>query len=212
LLPSEEFDISAESWIGETAMCVTVCSGHTSTVQLLFRHAANIHHLTQRYEYTLLHAVAENDDELMVALLLDYGMDLNIVSGHGPETPLHKATDNNSICAARMLLDYGADVHTPQGDSDAMRTAAKKGHEDFVRLLVESGFDISSSTVCDDTPLLAATDSGVTSLIEYMIANGANISEVEGGSSIWPIHRAAANGHQTAAGSGGGPVPGGFTP
>jgi ankyrin repeat protein len=195
LLPSEEFDVNTASWRGETAICVAVRAGHTGTVQLLYRHGANIYHLTQPYGYTLLHAAAENDDELMVALLVNYGMDPNIASGHDPETPLHRAADNNSVCAARVLLDYGADMHTPQRDSDAMRTAAKKGYEEFVRLLVEYGFDLSAPTLSEDTPLLAATDSGSTSLIEYMIANGANISEVEDGRMISPIHRAAANGH-----------------
>jgi ankyrin repeat protein len=195
LLPSEEFDVNTESWREETAVCAAACAGHTSTVQLLYRHGANIYHLTQPYGYTLLHAAAENDDELMVALLVNYGMDPNIASGHDPETPLHRAADNNSVCAARMLLDYGANMHTPRRDGDAMRTVARKGYEDFVRLLVEYGFDLSAPTVSDDTPLLAATDSGSTSLIEYMMASGANIFEVEDGRKVSPIHRAAANGH-----------------
>jgi ankyrin repeat protein len=76
-----------------------------------------------------------------------------------------------------------------------MRTAARNGNEDFVKLLVQRGFDLSKPTGSgEDTPLFAAVESGSLPLVEYIISNGADVSELDHRNSS-AIHKAAWHGH-----------------
>lgn len=194
LLFMNQYDIDAESWRRETAMSVAVCAGNTRTVQRLYRYGASLHY-RNAYGHTLLHEAAENDDDIMVALLVSYGLDLNIASlGHYSETPLHMAVSKSNMRSAKMLLDLGADPFAKVRGDNAMRVATRNGWLAFIRLLVDRGFDLAAPTISGDTLLYTATESGSLELVEYMIANSADIFE-SNDRKRFAIHCAARNGH-----------------
>jgi ankyrin repeat protein len=187
LLLTQKYDINAKSSNWESAISVSVAAGYTSTVQLLYRYGASIHFRNSR-GWSLLHMAAERDDDVMVVLLIWCGLKATTLSaGLDPEQPLLVAARENSVNAASILLNHGATILTP----GIMREAARQGHEDFVRMLVERGFDLSARF----SPLWEAVSSGSLPLVEYLIRHGANPCQVDDELIHPAIHRAADEGH-----------------
>jgi ankyrin repeat protein len=192
LLLSDEYDIDAESWNRESAISVAVSAGATSIVQLLNRFGASLHY-RNNFGVSLLHMATKKDDEVMVALLINLGLNPDTQSaGNRRETALQCAADNNSVQSARVLLGHKADISSQR--SRLMMAAASKGYEDFVKLLVEYGFDLAAPSVGGEPPLCAAAGSGSLSLVQYMVENGAKVNDLSYAESS-AIHRAAAKGH-----------------
>ena len=190
LLSEREYDIHAESWKRESASSVAVAAGHTSTVQLLYKHGALLVDYRDDYGYTLLHAAARNDDEVMVALLIWSGMNPNTKSaGHDPVLPIQTAAQSNSARALDMLLEHGADLA-----DGVMQSAAGGGDVETVKILMKRGFQLSAPTGSGDPPLHAAIKSGSRPLVEYMIATGADVFEL-GYRRTSAIHVAAGEGY-----------------
>ena len=170
LLSDEDYNVNAKSWREETAMSAAVLAGHASTVQLLYRYGGLIHHFN-RYGNTLLHVAAQQDDEVMVALLLHYGIRPDFESGGNRETPLLQAARVNSIKAIKILLDYGAGK-TAISKAEVLSCALSNGFLDLVKLLVQRGFDLHAPTGYGDTNILCAVKSGSLDMVEYAVNNG----------------------------------------
>jgi ankyrin repeat protein len=192
LLLGQEYDIDAESSKRESALSAAVSAGFTSTVQILYRCGASIRYRNDTGQ-TLLHMAAENNDEVMVALMMEYGLEANIMSGgHNKDTPLQAAADCNSVRAATMLLDNKADMlsHGYQ----LVRTAVGGGFEGFVKLLVDRGFNLARQE-SHNVPLLSeAVALGSLTLVQYMIDNGAPVTDSSSARNS-PLQRAAEEGH-----------------
>lgn len=171
--------INKVSHKGETPLSVAVDGGYTSTVHLLWRWGASIHH-RDRYGLTLMHTAAEKNDEIMVALLAYCGLNVNTVGGYNEERPLHVAARKNSVRAAQKLLEYRADMFLLSRTETPMLIAASQGHEDFCRLLVEKGYDVSAPIRSGHGLLSEAVQSGSLSLVSYLLNNGADVLEADG--------------------------------
>jgi len=190
LLSRDGYDIHAESWKRESASSVAVAAGHTSTVQLLYKHGALLVDYRDNYGNTLLHMAASRDDDIMVALLIWCGINANTKSaGHRPNLPIQTAAESNSARALDMLLDHGADLA-----DGVMQSAAGSGGVETVKILIKRGFQLSALTGLGDPPLHAAVKSGSRQLVKYMIANGADIFERDYRRTS-AIHIAAQEGH-----------------
>ncbi|KIW00454.1 uncharacterized protein PV09_07979 [Verruconis gallopava] len=191
LLRTRMYNINFKSSNRESAISVAVTAGFTSTVQLLYRYGASIHYRNS-VGMGLVHMAVERDDEVMVALLLWCGLTANGLSaGDRPEPPILVAARKNSVNAASVLLDHGASILTP----GVLNDAARQGHEDFVRLIVERGFDLSSSTLCHESLLENAVSSGSLTLVEYLIRNGVDPCRVNNEGIHPAVHDAARYGH-----------------
>jgi len=69
--------------------------------------------------------------------------------------------------------------------NEALTLAARHGHEDIVKYLVESGYNIDDKTFKEDTPLCAAARRGHESIVRYFVEKGADINrKVEQGSDM----------------------------
>jgi ankyrin repeat protein len=76
-----------------------------------------------------------------------------------------------------------------------MEEAARLGHEEFVRMLIERGFDLSAPNTDRFSPLCEAVSSGSLPLVDYLIRHGANPCQVDDEMKHPAIHRAANEGH-----------------
>lgn len=78
---------------------------------------------------------------------------------------------NNRIDILKMLIEAGVNVHAKS--EMALRSAARRGHLEIVKLLIEDcGADIHA---LDDGPLRWAAEIGQYETIKYLIEKGANI-------------------------------------
>jgi ankyrin repeat protein len=191
LIRSGEYNINKESWKEETPMSVAVEEGHHSTLQLLYRHGGSIHYI-DRFGNGLLHRAAKKNDEVMVELLINCGLAPDTLSRQDSETALHVAARNNSVTSGRILLDHRADPSLESRGRSVFKVAAQAGALEFVKLLVEYGYNISSRSQATnwDTPLQEAVRSGSAPLVQYMLMSGVDVGEKDTRNST-AIHTAA---------------------
>ena len=115
-------------------MSVAVVAGHASTVQLLYRHGGLINHFNKVGD-RLFHVVAQQDDEVMVALLVHYGIRPDFESGGNRETPLLQAGCVIGIKAIKISLEYGAGK-SASAKAGVLSYALSHGFLDLVKFLV----------------------------------------------------------------------------
>jgi ankyrin repeat protein len=179
------YDIDFRTSKAETAISAALMAGHVSTVRLLYRYGASLHHRND-YGDSLLHMAAEKDDEVMVALLIGTGLPVDTLSdGNNRVTALSRAAANNCVNAGRVLLDEGAHVY----EHNVIEEAVNKGHEEIVKLLFERGYNPSA-------PLLtAAVRSGSLSMVKLLIQNGADPCQIDDENVHPAMHAAADDGY-----------------
>jgi len=131
---------------------------------------------------TLHFAVEEGDIETIRKVLESGNFDVDMEDTTS-RTPLYLAAMHGEIEAVRLLLEHGADINhvaVQKSPETALHIAAAAGHLDVVRLLVERGADINSSTSFGSTPLCHAAWNSKTAVLEWLIANGADVKVVCG--------------------------------
>ncbi|KAK4443825.1 ankyrin repeat-containing domain protein [Podospora aff. communis PSN243] len=198
LLERDCHDVDASSYKRETAMSVAVQAGHTMAVQLLLQHGASMQYRNDSGE-SLLHLAAEKNDEVMVALLIEYGLDKNTRIARDPDrlegTALHTAATKGSPEAAEMLLRYGVDMYVEDWQGTAMDEAVGKGNLDMVKLLVRHGHNLSETALSSRHNLLwTAAREGSTSVVEYLLSSRTWIDSLDDSGRVSIIHDAVRKG------------------
>ncbi|KAI5838055.1 ankyrin repeat-containing domain protein [Morchella snyderi] len=159
-------DIEVKDWTNRTPLMAAALSNHLNTVRALLDNGANINGHSGRFndDGTALHLVARDGSFEMVALLLDYGADVNVREARGA-TPLHWAVDTGgqgTENADELLLGYGVGSNTVR--------------ESVVELLLDRGAQIDTDREQDgDTALRMAITRGNVRMFEMLLRRGANI-------------------------------------
>lgn len=169
-----------------------------------------------RYGMTILHWAAENGRTTLIEQLLERKV-VDIENTEGRVwTALHYSAASGQVEAARVLLAHGANPaahddyrHTPMRVGGPLiplpieirpyRTplhyAASNGHDDVVRLLVESGVDINDFGRGIATPLQLATGHARHSTVKLLLDLGADMKPAP--HSLTPLHMAICSGYNT---------------
>jgi ankyrin repeat protein len=127
----------------------------------------------------------------------EYESNLRLASRH-PFREFEKAVDANDLPAVRRFLDDGLppslQIPTPQEEwegippsEQAIHLAARRGHLDMVKLLLDRGASPDARDSEGATPLFETADPAIAKLL---IASGAKVSARDS-DGIQPIHRAA---------------------
>jgi ankyrin repeat protein len=134
-----------------------------------------------------LHHAAENFHEESLALLLEYGADLN-ATGEWGNTPLFfllRYMDLSQLPRALQgvlwLLDHGAEVNVRCGSNreTALHAAVRsRQHPDTVQILIDRGADINARSAEGRTPLDLARRGGSDELAAILGNLGAQGSEM----------------------------------
>lgn len=134
-----------------------------------------------------LHHAAENFHEESLALLLEYGADVN-ATGEWGNTPLFfllRYMDLSQMPRAKQgvlwLLDHGADVDVRCGSAreTALHVAVRSRQDaDTVQILIDRGADINARTADGRTPLDLARRGGSDELAAILVNLGAQSSEM----------------------------------
>lgn len=154
-------------------------------------------------ERSLLHlaaaaagAVPQPDRLAVVALLIEYGVDLEAKDEAG-ETPLSLAVGSGAVELVRLLLESGARA-TNDGRPGIERTllhrAIKGGHTDIVRILAAAGADLLAQDSGGITPLQEAIKSGDTGAVLTLLDLGVSLTDPQGMHRLTPLQSAAIEG------------------
>ena len=123
---------------------------------------------------TLLHFAAGAGCLEVVALLLRLGVNPNI-QGRGNHTPLYCVANEcaweTGPAVVRALVGAGADVNAASGvtRATALHMAARRGHVEIARALLDSGAAVNVRDRKGDTPLQRATKCRKNSVSQLII-------------------------------------------
>ena len=136
LLLEKGLDIERQGPFG-TPLRAASLMGHESTIRILLDRGAKVG--ACGYLGDALQAAAMKGHVLITKLLLQEGADPNNRGGYYGNA-LQAAVYRGYKKAVEVLLDAGARVHQEGLSRDAFHAAAEGGHEEIVRLFLESGF------------------------------------------------------------------------
>ncbi|KAI8486216.1 hypothetical protein Bbelb_361160 [Branchiostoma belcheri] len=112
---------------------------------------------------TPLHYAARQGQLDAVGILFSYGVDAKITGdGEWHRTALHKAARKGNSAIADLLLNRCPSLLDMQDDKGytALHVAARDGHTDFVKALVDGGANVELKTDADCTALQLAVRKG----------------------------------------------------
>ena len=158
-------DVNAGADMGNTAVVVAAEGGHLDIVRLLLEYGANVDSLVLNDK---LLTAAKSGQWQKVWALLEQGADIN-AEDEG-DTALCIAAEAGETAAAATLLDRGADVNCGY---NALRAAAKAGHGEMVRLLLERVSKLSQQEL--DEFLIEAAAKGHLELVKVLLNYGADV-------------------------------------
>jgi len=156
---------------------------------------------TNRYGVTPMSLAVSNGDPDMVRLLLDAGADPNTLE-HNAQSVLMSAADVGNFATVKLLVENGADVNARDrsfgqthrgrrepipGGMTPLLYAARQGHTDIAKLLLEAGADIHKAEANNISPLLMAVETNSMETAHYLIAQGADVNSVDwyGRTPLW---------------------------
>ena len=167
-------------------------SGKPEVARFLIEQGANAMS-RDRQGNTSLHMASRQGHLDLVDMLLEGGMDVNARNA-GEETPLNLVSGDGHLEVTRFLIERGADVNCCDKGETALHSAARSGHLDIVRLLLNFGIGVQDRTAEDETPLILASAGGHEEVSRFLIERQADVNSVSNGS--WTsLHLASRNGH-----------------
>jgi len=175
---------------GETALMSCARTGSVDAVQALLARGATVNATESgRGQTALMYAVAEKRSAV-AGVLIEKGADIHARSTGG-FTPLMFAARAGDVDSARMLLAAGANVNETaiDGNSPLLVAAASmvaitgsdyrlvvtaSDHEALAIFLLDNGADPTEADSFGLTALHAAVETGKRSLLQALLAHGAN--------------------------------------
>lgn len=97
----------------------------------------------------------------------------------GEESSLAQVIAVGHSHEALRRIRAGANVNAPDGENGPLTCAAESFRDDMlpvIRLLIDKGARIEHRGLGGATPLMFACESGKIEYVEYLVANGANVS------------------------------------
>ena len=119
---------------------------------------------------------------------------------------IHIAAYNGNSGVVRLLcMEYGVNVNCntcetleeePKKGMTPLEWAARKGHTEVVKVLLDNKADVNVSRPTDGiTPLIVAANRGHTEIVKLLLANNANVNVSRHTDGVTPLYSAAYNGH-----------------
>lgn len=142
-----------------------VKANEVSQVKMLIDDGVHIN-VADDLQWTPLHYAVHEGHASIVALLLAEGADPN-AKDLDAWTPLHLASREGQVAIAELLVTNGADTNSMAAEVPTGRLTAQLSYPDK-ELVVHAAYDWTS--------LFAAITSGHQNVVEFLLANGADVN------------------------------------
>jgi ankyrin repeat protein len=179
-------DATSASTIGTTALMLAAGSGSADAVRALLNAGASVNAKDTNQGQTALMFAAASGREDVIRVLAENGADLDAASIVPTRRKPPSRADGNTAAPRRGR--GGPPKPLALGGLTAMHFAAREGHLDAVRSLVESGADLNVRTASDAmSTLTLAIVNGRLEMAKYLLEQGAdpNQSSTEGATALF---------------------------
>ncbi|XP_039291555.1 protein fem-1 homolog CG6966 isoform X1 [Nilaparvata lugens] len=162
---------------GAPPLWCAAAAGHLSVVRFLVQRGANINATTRTHSTPLRAACFDGHFEI-VKFLISNGANIEVSNRHG-HTCLMIACYKGHYKIAQYLLSLGAKVNTKSVKGNtALHDCAESGSLDILKMLIRFGATIDVDCY-GMTPLLAASVTGHTDIVEYLITHEDRVTRQE---------------------------------
>ena len=190
LLLASRADPNSVDSTGETCLIMAARSGNLDVVKALLDKHAAVDASDPEYHQTPLMLAARGGYAPVVSLLIAHGANVDAQTRIGP-TPKFRLPSTNSGSKGAGVVRGGwperGERDPIPGGKTPLLYAAREGHEDVAKLLLDSGAQIEKADADGVTPLLTAVLNGRLALATLLIARGANVKAADwyGETPLW---------------------------
>ena len=190
LLLAANADPASSDTTGENCLIMAARVGNPDVVKALLDRKAAVDAADPEYQQTPLMVAVRFGQEAVVLLLLEQHASVDAQTRTGA-TPRFRAPGTNSGSKGAGIVRGGWPERGERDPTPGAKTpllyAAREGHEQIAKLLLDAGADIEKADADGVTPLLTAVLNGNLSLAQMLIARGAkpNVSDWFGETPLW---------------------------
>ena len=183
-------DVNSAKQDGTTPLMTAAASGSVDAVKLMLNHGANVNAIEEAHGQTAVMFAAALGRDAVVRVLAANGADLKIQSKVAKLIKMRYDEDGNPIAPA-AAPPAGAAAGgrggrggastanraslSAMGGNTALLYAARDGHLESVKGLVEAGADVNEVSAGDKTsPIVMAVTNGHYDVGKYLLDHGAN--------------------------------------
>jgi ankyrin repeat protein len=177
LLLAARAEVNARDVASETMLMAAARAGSPAVIRLLLQAGAERDARDAEYGQTALHLAARAGNVEAVRALLTAGAELMARTRTGPEPPSRRIGGTQGKGVEKSPA-RGARPAIPGGKTP-LHFAARDGHLEVVRALLDAGAAIDDRDPNDITPLLFAASNDRVAVAKLLIARGADIQAMD---------------------------------